>query len=172
MTVQCYQQFRIISQPDPRDPTKTIQILEGGAHALFSGGVLLDVAVGIDAVTANTFRVQNKKTVPPPIRVKALLDSGCTVTSIDQELAKKLNLKTIGFNQVFTANGPVQSPLHVVSLAFPGVAPGPTLKGIDLLTVQTVNLAGQQFGVLIGRDIMSRWAIHYNGPAGFISIAD
>jgi len=169
MAVHFYQQFQIISQPDPADPEKIVQLIQPGSHALFAGGVVMDVAIGLDAITvASLQQSQDHQPLPSPIVVKALLDTGCNVTSIDKKIAETLNLKVRGYAQVYTANGLADNSQHLVSFGFPGTG----LKGINVLNVQTVNLTGQPFGILIGRDIMSNWAITYNGPAGFVSIAD
>lgn len=166
MSITSFLRFNVISQPDPANPSKLIQSAQLGPHALFSGGVAMDLLVGVDAITAQT--LQGAGSLPSPIRVKALLDTGCTITSIDNALVAALNLKVRGYNPIHTANGTITASQHQVSLAFPGTA----LTGRSTHTVQAANLTGQAFQVLIGRDLMATWTITYNGPAGFVSIAD
>lgn len=160
-------QFKVFTQPDPKSPGDIIVNVQPGAHGLFSGGVILDMAIGVDSVTAQAMQSQGL-TVPTPVVIKALLDTGCTVTSIDAGLVTTLGLKTNGFTKTATANGIATTSQHSISLAFPGTK----LSGKTLHEVQSVNLKGQPFAALIGRDLMSRWNISYNGSTGFVSIGD
>ena len=130
-------QFQIV--PDPNIPGQNRVVVQGGAHGLFSGGVVLDVTVGIDAISLQAFHQNPASPPPPPINVKALLDTGCTITSIDQSIAQRLNLAVRGVSQTGTANGVTTVQNHTVSLAFPGSA----LRGYPIQQVQSVNLTGQ-----------------------------
>jgi hypothetical protein len=158
--------FNVISQPDPANPSRIIQSPQLGHHALFSGGIVMDIVIGVDAITVQSSHGENP--IPPPIAVKALVDTGCTITSIDNSLVTALGLKVRGYNPIHTANGTTIASQHQVSLAFPGT----NLAGRQIHTVQTANLTGQPFLVLIGRDLMASWSVTYNGPAGFVSISD
>lgn len=160
-------QFQII--PDPNKPGQSAVTVQSGAHGLFSGGVIIDLAIGVDGVTLQSLHQGiGAPPLPSPVVVKALLDTGCTVTSIDQKIAAALNLAVRGYSQTSTANGIVTVPSHTVSLAFPGTP----LRGKPIHPVQAIDLSGHQIQALIGRDIMLQWSIHYNGPAGMITISD
>lgn len=165
MSVAYFSQFQVQIVPDPTDSTRQRISVQHGPHGLFSGGIVLEVALGIDAVTL----AQNTESpIQKPIIVKGLVDTGCTITSIDESVVSALNLKVRGIGQTLTANGPAQVSNHLVSIDFPGIG----LRGRPVHQVQSVNLSGQPFQVLIGRDLMASWSITYNGPAGFVSIAD
>lgn len=127
----------------------------------------MDMAIAVDAVTTQAMQNGNQ-IIPPPITAKALLDTGCTITSIDQSLAQQLGLVVRGMTTTHTAAGPANSSQYFVAFSFPGT----NLQGRTLHQVQSVNLAGQPFQVLIGRDLMASWTINYNGPSGYVSIAD
>jgi hypothetical protein len=81
---------------------------------------------------------------------------------------QKLNLATRGYQQTSTANGTATVSQHLVSIAFPGTG----LLGRTLHSINSVNLSGQQIQALIGRDLMSKWLIVYNGGFGTVSISD
>lgn len=165
MTVAYFSQFYVQISPDPTDPTKQHVSVKHGPDGLYSGGIVMEVAIGIDAVSQS----QNKgNPLPEPIIVKALVDTGCTITSIDRSIVSALNLMVRGYSQTFTANGSAQVSNHLVSIDFPGIG----LRGKPVHQVQAVDLTGQPFQMLVGRDLMAAWAITYNGPAGFVSIAD
>lgn len=168
MGIANYFQFNVFSQPDPHNPQNTVMQIQPGVHGLFSGGLVMDILIGIDEVTARSYQTELNQPIATPVVAKALFDTGCTITSIDHSIITSLGLKTRGYTQTATANGEMRVSQHLVSLSFPGV----NLKNKPLHTVQSVNLEGQPFKVLIGRDLMASWTITYNGPAGFVSIAD
>lgn len=166
MAIITFYQFNVLTQPNPADPTKAIINVQPGPHGLYSGGIMMDVVIGVDSITAQSLQTSNIP-VPSPITAKALVDTGCTITSIDTGIVSALQLKTRGYTQTHTANGLMNVGQHQISLNFPI-----DLKGRHVQTVQSVNLSGQPFQVLIGRDIMASWLISYNGTTGFVSIAD
>jgi hypothetical protein len=167
MAIHNYLKFNVQTVPNPQIPNQSMSVVQIGPHALFSAGLAIDLAISVDSVTAQSLQATNIP-LPYPIISQGLFDTGCTVTSIDQSVATTLGLRVRGYTTVHTANGPVNVGQYLISLAFPGTQ----LKGQNLLMVNSVNLSGQPFQVLIGRDLMSLWSITYNGPAGFISIAD
>lgn len=167
MAIVTYYQFNVLTQPNPAAPQQPIIKVEPGPHGLFSGGIVMDIAIGLDAITAQTLLASNTP-IPPPIITRGLVDTGCTITSIDNTLVSKLNLVARGYAQTHTANGIAQVSQHQVSINFPGT----NLSGRHIQTVQAVNLSGQPFGVLIGRDLMASWSVTYNGTTGFVCIAD
>jgi hypothetical protein len=167
MPVVSYLKFNVVSQPNPADPNQTVQSTQLGPHGLSFGGIIMELAVGVDKVTAQSLHAQGI-IVPPPIKVKGLIDTGCTITSIDYTLATALGLRIRGYNQTHTANGVVIVPQHQISLGFPDA----NFAERAVQTVQATNLAGQAFHVLIGRDLMASWSMTYNGPAGFVSISE
>jgi predicted aspartyl protease len=147
----------------PSKPGEIAFVVQSGAHALFSGGIVLDVALGLDAITAQT-----TPTPVQPVVAKALIDTGCTITSVTEALAKQLGLVQRGVAQTLTAKGPAKSAVYAASITFPGSR----LRPFPIMRIQEVDLRGQPFGVLIGRDILRGWVIHYNGVAGTITISD
>lgn len=88
--------------------------------------------------------------------------------SIDCSISQALNLTKRGIVTSHTANGPRQCNLFAVSLAFPATA----LRSYNLMRASEVDLSTQPFKVLIGRDVLANWHMHYNGQTGAVSIAD
>jgi len=167
MAVVTYFQFNVLTQPDPANPQNTLLQVQPGPHGLFSGGVVMDIVIGVDAITTQSLLSSNIL-VPTPLSVKALIDTGCTITSIDNALVHTLGLRIRGYNQTHTANGMMNVSQHQVSLHFAGT----NLSGRPVQTVQAVDLSGQPYGMLIGRDLMMSWSLTYNGTTGFVCIAD
>jgi hypothetical protein len=99
----------------------------------------------------------------------AHLDTGASKTSIDSSLAKELKLLTIGYSNGLTAGGPTRMPNFTIDLQFPNT----DLKPFINLPISSCNLSGQQnFSILLGRDILSRWNIVWNGPTSTVIIND
>ena len=81
-----------------------------------------------------------------------------------------------------TAAGPAQKPNYSIDLSFVGRSS--VLKGFHNLEVGSCDLPfklsehasnttdPRYFGVLIGRDILSKWMFVWNGPTSTVFIAD
>jgi hypothetical protein len=112
--------------------------------------------------------------------VVGLLDTGATQTSIDKKLAAALNLEAIGISDHFTAAGPVSNPVYLADMFFPGAELGrfQNLKIGSCMLPFDVNPPGgnllsiRNIGILIGRDVMSKWNIVWNGPTSTVFISD
>jgi len=114
------------------------------------------------------------------ITVMALLDTGASCTCISQEIAKILELVPVGYSEMSTAAGIAKFPEYAVDILFPNTS----MKGFENLSVGTCALLynhdlppdaimdKSNFGVLIGRDIMSRWNIVWNGPTSSVFITE
>jgi hypothetical protein len=154
---------------DPKDPKK-VQIRWNpsiGSSFLVQNGILLNVAISIDMLTASTMQTQGMQT-PQPFLCRALVDTGASGLAIDKSISTALGLKKEEVINNLTANGVTESPFYSVSLSFPGS----NLKSYDVLIATEVNLGQQPFHCLIGREIMKNWHLHYNGETGQISISD
>lgn len=65
-----------------------------------------------------------------------------------------------------TANAPIQCMQYDVSLFVPGAAQGGQAYFIDALPVVETSFAGQNIDGLIGRDVLDRCVLVYNGALG------
>lgn len=111
--------------------------------------------------------------------VIAHFDTGARKTSIDVKLAEFLGLVPVGISTIHTAAGPAQMPDYAVDISFPMTDLSPfsnlPVSSCHLpLEIENGNIAltPKNFGVLIGRDIMSRWNIVWNGPTSTVLISD
>jgi len=118
---------------------------------------------------------------PNPMQLSSIVvmghfDTGASSTSIDISLAQHLKLVPIGASIKQTAGGPQNTPDYYIDLSFPsaGLRPFHNLK-IGSCTLPFVLGNGvhtRNFGILIGRDIMARWNIVWNGPSSTVIIND
>jgi hypothetical protein len=74
MAIVNYIQFQVFNQPDPTQPGKTLVQVQTGPHGLYSGGLVMELAIGIDDVTAQALPAGTPP--PSPIIVKGLFDTG------------------------------------------------------------------------------------------------
>jgi len=111
------------------------------------------------------------------LTVLAHLDTGASVTSIDIKLARHIGLLPVGMSRMRTAAGSVKFSAFIIDLQFPNS----TLSACTDLPVSSCDLGfdlvkpwtdARNFGILIGRDAMTRWNIVWNGPTSTVIIND
>jgi len=103
---------------------------------------------------------QEKKPVPPPITGIGLIDSGASISGIDETHAQKLGLISIEPVNVSTPIGSKTKSLYAVKLGFPGT----TLPAVPFIRVIGNEVKSQGIDVLIGRDYLADKVLIYNGP--------
>lgn len=135
----------------------------------------------VEFSTASAFLSVANPPARKNIAVMAHFDTGASLTSIDHSLATHLELVSTGQQRVSTAGGFAVVNNYAVDVGFIGSQ----LKGIQNLQISSCQLPHfnlqnclanpnqpQNFGVLIGRDLMSRWNITWNGPTSTVFISD
>ncbi|WP_162502683.1 hypothetical protein [Treponema endosymbiont of Eucomonympha sp.] len=159
---------------NPALPPGTKVRIAYSPQPLMLGGLTLPVIISTASAYLKTPGF-NKSFAPSPT-VMALFDTGASTTAIDIGLAKHLKLLPTGVSPNFTAAGLITMPTFAIDLLFRGgINPHRDLQiGSCKLNF---NIAGNlndpgNFGVLIGRDIMSRWNIVWNGPTSTVVIND
>jgi hypothetical protein len=135
--------------------------------------------IPVEISTAAVFKSPQNNVSPFSILAMAHLDTGASVTSIDIALAKHLNLIPMGLSTSGTAAGPQSMPTFVIDLSFRvDLSPFPNLQigscklGFDLQQCLANPNDLRNFGILIGRDVMARWNIVWNGPTSTVFISD
>jgi hypothetical protein len=110
----------------------------------------------------------------------AHFDTGANITSIDLALAKYLKLIPMGQSNQKTAAGISKpTPNFVIDLSFrvpllpfPNLQIGSCDLGFDLQHCLSNPNDPVNFGILLGRDVMARWNIVWNGPTSTVFISD
>jgi len=107
---------------------------------------------------------------PAPIVGLALIDTGATVTAVDESVCLKLGIAPTGRGKIAHAGGEEVRACYPIQIEFPG-AP---LPSVTMLRAMSVNL--QQFGktpyiLLFGRDLLANMKFIYTGPRGRIELA-
>ncbi len=165
-----------ISSDPPLDLSKIRVIVNVNPNQLLQIGFNLPVEI----TTATMFRQPPNPEPFNSITVMAHFDTGASITSIDLRLAQHLKLIPTGQSVQHTANGSVKNPTFAIDLAFPntGLRPFANLQigscqlPFDLSKPSVSPSNFTNFGLLLGRDIMSGWNIVWNGPTSTVLVSD
>ena len=107
-------------------------------------------------------------------------DTGATRTCITGLIADALELTPVGFSKAHTASGVEEFADYAVDILFPDAG----LLSFEDLNVGSCSLpymhylsdeqrmAHTNIGALIGRDMMSRWNIVWNGPSSSVFVSE
>jgi hypothetical protein len=135
--------------------------------------------IPVELSTAAVFRQPPNNMSISSVLAMAHLDTGASITSIDITLVKHLNLIATGQSTSGTAAGPQSMPNFVIDLSFrASLSPFANLQigscklGFDLQSCLSNPNDPGNFGILIGRDVMSKWNIVWNGPTSTVFISD
>jgi hypothetical protein len=105
--------------------------------------------------------------VPAPIQVDAQVDTGASGSCVQQGILAPLGLQPVGVSLVNTPTSQnVPCPMYAVRILFPAH------QGfLDDVTILEAPLAGQNINFLIGRNILARALLIYNGPHGSFTLS-
>jgi hypothetical protein len=148
------------------------QPLQPSPRGLAANGPNIRVQIEVAAALAQSFQETNQA-IPTPVVGVALIDTGASITAIDGSVVTQLGLNPNGVAMVGTAGGPQQQSTFQARFSFPGTP----LLGFEHARVLGCDLAGQTvlnqqpIVALIGRDILSRCVLVYNGSAGVFSLS-
>jgi hypothetical protein len=138
-------------------------------------GALVDVQIGISAVDALALR-QAGRPVPPPITAKALIDTGADVTCVDdQALAPLITLGLTPTRHVLT-NLPATGGMNFASefaVSLTILHPSRRPKWHFQIRNQPIvehPLASLGYQALLGRDVLSRCVLIYDGASGAFTL--
>jgi hypothetical protein len=134
-------------------------VLKGDLQA---DGAVVNIRVGWSHARAQKLR-QSLRPVPPPMTVRALLDTGAEITCIDHAIVKSLGLPFGGtvFANVPTHGGFAVQILCDISLTL--LHPAGTQLITANLNAMELSLAGLGYEALIGRDVLNHHSFLYHG---------
>lgn len=133
--------------------------------ALHQRGPVIQVSVTIEQNAGKALLAQGRA-LPTPKAGLALIDTGASNTCIDDQAAVELRLPIIDIAHMQSAShAKHQCNVYPVTIDIPGV--------VNLNSPRTMGaaLAGQGLLALIGRDVLSRCTLFYNGPMGQITLS-
>jgi hypothetical protein len=115
------------------------------------------------------------QTVPNAAQVRILVDTGASHTCMDPAVLQGLGLTPTGVatvNTPTTGSQPQSQDQYDVGLLIPGSLPTHVPLVISNLPVICAEfLQAQGFHGLLGRDVLSKCILIYNGPVNFFTVA-
>jgi len=103
--------------------------------------------------------------LPDPVLVKGMIDTGATGTVIQPEIAKKLRLQPVGVVTISTPSSEnVPCYQYIVRLIFPSNVI------VEAIAVEA-PLKGQHIQCLIGRDVLAHGVLVYTGYINQFSLS-
>jgi hypothetical protein len=136
--------------------------------AITPGGPHVTVAIALSAPHRDAL-IAAGKTPPNPVLGTFLIDTGASGTVIDPQFMAPLGLTPKGAVMVQTpsTNGlPVACPTYDVMLIILSGNPAVSPFLVDALPVMEASLRSQGIDGLIGRDVLAKCVLIYNGISG------
>lgn len=107
---------------------------------------------------------------PPPLTISAMIDTGARLTFISPEIAAQCKLRATTMKTVASMGMLSKYPEHAARIRFPGTKLR-ELDGVPVVACEIKQFNGPRYDCLIGRDILSRWLLTYNG-GGVVEIRE
>lgn len=133
------------------------------------GGPILDIAVSVSVPHARALQKLNQA-VPQSIQIRALIDTGASGTCIDPQCLNSLGLtpkNQIPIHTPSTGGTPQLCDQYDISLVLIHPRLSMTIQAIPVIASQ---LAVQGIQALIGRDVLSRCLLVYDGSGARCSL--
>jgi predicted aspartyl protease len=128
------------------------------AHLDHAGRPTVELYVGVSATEAE-FREPCS-----PVLIRALVDTGASKTNIVRWVLERLGLSPVSQVTVHTAStglNPLTTDVYAVEISLGGEITG--LLATDLDVVSAEDLTGSGVEALLGRDILGRGLLIYDG---------
>jgi predicted aspartyl protease len=134
----------------------------------------VNALLGVSQARRDALTAANQS-VPQAQPITALIDTGASCTSVDPSVIAALNLQPTGSASVITpSTGPTphQTSQYDVALAIPGsTTQDAALIFPTIAVISAKLLQSQGFHALIGRDILNRCLLTYNGTTKLFTLA-
>jgi len=137
------------------------------ARGLWEKGPVLQVAISVtNELTAKL--ASEGKHAPQPVTGFALIDTGASLTAVDETVCRRLELVPTSTILISHAGGSEDRPCYPIQVLFPGTP----IRPVIIARACSVSLAAgkQSYILLLGRDFLSRYKMVYHGPAGRIEL--
>lgn len=144
--------IRFMGQGVPRPTDLVEQLRQDGAR--------VTVQIAVPASYAKQL-TDSGQPVPPPQVVKAMIDSGASISTVSDAVAAAAGLQQVGSVPIGGVGGTSTRPIYSASFGVPDY--GITLDPIE---IAGVSLPVGGFEVLLGRDVLRKLEFDYTGPHG------
>ena len=153
-------------------PTLSIQFQAQvhGSLILAKQGFQVVVELQVPAQLEQLLLSQNQP-IPTPLRGPGLIDTGATFSMIDLDVVTHLCVSQVGVVTLGTAGGSTQSALYPVRLSIATPPPNAPLFQAEFAGITAGPLKANGLMCLIGRDILQRALMVYDGGGGHVSLS-
>jgi len=103
-----------------------------------------------------------------PYSVTALIDTGAARTVISPQLAATCGLQQTGQARISSAGQITDRPEFVGAIHFPAHE----LESFDPISLVACPLPEQDVACLLGRDVLERWNLTYDGRSGLVEVEE
>lgn len=141
-----------------------------GSVVLAKQGFLVAIELRVPEQLEKLLLSENKP-VPAPLTGPGLVDTGATFSMIDDGAVAHLCVSPVGVVTLGTAGGSKQSALYPVRFAIPTPPPNQPLLRVEFAGITAGPLKDCGLLCLIGRDILSRGVLVYDGGGGHVSLS-
>lgn len=100
--------------------------------------------------------------------VTALIDTGASRTVISPQLAATCGLQKTGEARISSAGHITNRPEFVGAIHFPEQE----LRAFDSVSLVACPLPEQDVACLLGRDVLERWNLTYDGRSGLVEVEE
>ncbi|OGY22816.1 MAG: hypothetical protein A2172_01635 [Candidatus Woykebacteria bacterium RBG_13_40_15] len=154
----------VFRQNTPEGPVLSPQVLQ-------KFGPVVPVEVGVPNSLAQVYSKEGK-TIPSPKSGWGLIDTGATRTCVDDGVIRSLGVNPIDRTTINGSNGPHEVNVFPALLRFPAIAN----FQIEFSAALGVNIRAQEVKdqpiiALLGRDILSKCVLIYNGTLGTFTLS-
>jgi|SRR5947207_12958065 len=111
---------------------------------------------------------KQKTEFPAGLRITALIDTGASITLVTPEVVRTCGLRQTSEMIISVAGRLAVVPEYAAALSFPGFG----LASFDPINIVAGSLPKQDIACLIGRDILQRWRLTYDGRTGEVEIEE
>lgn len=135
-------------------------------------GPIIEAIVGVSQHRAAALRKAGQL-IPEPVEAQALVDTGASITCIDDGVVEALSLKPLGPCALFTGStrdDGHQSYTYDISLRISHPDKSFVVPIMPVAGIQSPT-RGRAFSVVIGRNVLNHCAFLYNGVARQILLA-
>jgi predicted aspartyl protease len=129
-----------------------------------AGRLVADLYVGVTAAEAESLGDEDRHRHAVR-QVRALVDTGAGRTVIGRAVLEQLGLMPVSevtFHSATTGRDPVNAAVYAVELSLAGETLGTVAAELEVLGAE--DLSGLGVEALLGRDVLGRGLLIYNGP--------
>jgi hypothetical protein len=131
---------------------------------------VIDLVVAVSEDQADLMRAAGRPVTLPMI-VPALLDPGASHSLVSTDIADQLGLEVLGVRGIFGVGGTisVSGNVRIARILFPGIPSVHLANSTFIVAVPNLDHLGAR--MIVGRDLLSRCILIYNGPHSICTFA-